>query len=586
MSSKKKRPARPSEPAPAEPIDQRAEHAERDDRAERDERDEREPTDAAEERDEHGERDERDERDEHTGPAPSAPQHTTVGTKLGSAVGVAAAVVLLVLVNVLAARHYRRWDFTSGGLYTLTEPTKETLRALEEPIVVYVLLAPGDPLSISLRHLLDAYRSESARIEVKQVDPDTKPAEFLAVQQRFGVVAGKTDDGRVLTDVQVIVARGDKPYYLTSRDLVQVEDAEDMRTRPRLEEALTGAIRALVSHDRAKVCFTSGHGEASLEEGGEAGLAALRDRLSKNNYEAIELPAKKALGPGERDPLPSCALLVVARPTERVPDDDVARMVKFVEAGGSALVVAGPVPDEIKKAYAPLGLEKLLALAGVKLEEDFVFERDPSRRPPQSLGEIMAPSIEPHPITEGLLRAKGVEAVLRIASSLTLSRAAGVTTTPLLKTSKDAFGIVDFFAWAASPGDPKASPGDHLGPLVLAVAAEREKAAGATRGARMVVIASPSPLLGINFQREDLTGTRVLIESSITWLASRPAMLELPKKPTQRAGLRISEEGLAEIFRYVVVYMPLATILFGVAVYLRRRGERRAPSTPASKEAS
>jgi hypothetical protein len=568
MSSKKRRPApRPRDEAPSSEGEPDAERESRDE-APRDEASRDAEPEAAER---HPARREAE-----------APQQTTVGTKLGAAVGVAAAVVLLVLVNVLAARHYKRWDFTTGGLYTLTEPTKETLRSLEEPIVVYVLLAPGDPLAISLRHLLDAYRSESARVEVKVVDPDTKPAEFLAVQQRFGVVAGKTDDGRVLTDVQVIVARGDKPYYLTSRDLVQVEDSDDMRTRPRLEEALTGAMRSLLARERARVCFTSGHGEASLEEGGENGLAALRDRLSKNNYEALELPAKKTLGPGEKDPLPSCSLLVVARPTERVPEDDVARMVKFVEGGGSALVVAGPVPDEIKKTYVSLGLERLLALAGVKLEEDFVFERDPSRRPPQSLGEIMAPSLEPHPITEGLLRAKGVESVLRIASSLTLLRTAGVTTTPILKTSKDAFGIVDFFAWAASPGEPKASPGDHLGPLVLAVAAEREKApgSGAERGARMVVIASPSPLLGINFQREDLTGTRVLVESSITWLASRPAMLELPKKPTQRAGLRISEEGLAEIFRYVVVYMPLATILFGVAVYLRRRGERRVAAAP------
>ena len=51
--------------------------------------------------------------------------------------------VLAVLVNLLVARHYRRWDWTQGGLYTLSDATVSTLRALEEPIRVYVLLSEG-----------------------------------------------------------------------------------------------------------------------------------------------------------------------------------------------------------------------------------------------------------------------------------------------------------------------------------------------------------------------------------------------------------------------------------------------------------
>jgi hypothetical protein len=40
-------------------------------------------------------------------------------------------------------------------------------------------------------------------------------------------------------------------------------------------------------------------------------------------------------------------------------------------------------------------------------------------------------------------------------------------------------------------------------------------------------------------------------------------------------GLRVSEESVTEIFRYVVVYMPLAAALLGAAVFLRRRGTER-----------
>ena len=50
-------------------------------------------------------------------------------SKIVSSAGVVAAMLLAVLVNVIVARHYKRWDVTRGGLYTLSDPTLE-LRAV------------------------------------------------------------------------------------------------------------------------------------------------------------------------------------------------------------------------------------------------------------------------------------------------------------------------------------------------------------------------------------------------------------------------------------------------------------------------
>jgi hypothetical protein len=43
-----------------------------------------------------------------------------LATKVSASAGVIAAMVLAMLVNVFAARHYKRWDWTRGGLYTLS----------------------------------------------------------------------------------------------------------------------------------------------------------------------------------------------------------------------------------------------------------------------------------------------------------------------------------------------------------------------------------------------------------------------------------------------------------------------------------
>ena len=84
------------------------------------------------------------------------PRGTSAATKISASLGIVAAMVLAVLVNVFVSRHYKRWDWTRGGIYTLSDATAQTLHGLEEPIHVYVLLPSGDPLTLSVEALLDA----------------------------------------------------------------------------------------------------------------------------------------------------------------------------------------------------------------------------------------------------------------------------------------------------------------------------------------------------------------------------------------------------------------------------------------------
>jgi hypothetical protein len=509
-------------------------------------------------------------------------------TKISASLGIVLAMVLGLLGNVLVARHYARWDWTSSGLYTLSDATVETLRTLEEPVTVYVLLGPGDPLAISVGQLLDAYRAVSSRVEVKVTDPDRHPAEFLALQQKYRIVPGRTEDGRVVTDASILVVRGERTFFLTSRDLVEVEDEDDTRARPRLEQALTTAIRGVTSGDAPRVCFTTGHGERTVDDGGPNGLVELRERLTKNNYTAESVEAARE---GGKDPLEGCAVVVLAAPTERVPAADVAVMRRHVERGGSLFVVAGPQPDEKEERYLDLGVADLLALASVRARADFVFELDPEKRSSQGLGETFTPDPRPHAITDGLMRAqqrdRGLAVVLTVASSLEATSGSAVAPAALLVTSAEAFGMADFLAWAKNPSEPVAGPKDTRGPLTIAFAAELPKPAGssAPRGPRVVVLSAGSALFGANWQSQDLRGTALFVESAISWLAARPSNLDIPNKPSFSAGLRLTEDDLASIFRYVVVFMPLAAALFGVAIHLRRRGtERRgAPEQPGSE---
>ena len=100
-----------------------------------------------------------------------------------------------------------------------------------------------------------------------------------------------------------------------------------------------------------------------------------------------------------------------------------------------------------------------------------------------------------------------------------------------------------------------------------------------------MAIGSASALFGPTVRNDELRGTRLFVESAISWLAARPAIVDIADKPAVAAGLKVNEDSLAAIFRYVVVFIPAAAMLLGVAVHLRRRdGERRqlerAPRAP------
>jgi hypothetical protein len=104
----------------------------------------------------------------------------------------------------------------------------------------------------------------------------------------------------------------------------------------------------------------------------------------------------------------------------------------------------------------------------------------------------------------------------------------------------------------------------------------------AAHGPRVVVAGSSYAFATSSFRAPlPWHGTAFLMGNAIAWLAAKPALLDVPDKPSVGAGLRMSTEVEGEVRRYVLGYMPLAGIMFGVLVAVRRRsteGKKRRPA--------
>ena len=85
---------------------------------------------------------------------------------------VALVIALFALVNYNAARHYRRWDWTSAQRFTLSPRSVEIARALREPVELYVLLSSRDPLYAETHELAERYAATSPKVRLHLIDPD------------------------------------------------------------------------------------------------------------------------------------------------------------------------------------------------------------------------------------------------------------------------------------------------------------------------------------------------------------------------------------------------------------------------------
>lgn len=508
--------------------------------------------------------------------------------QLSQLVGVVAFMAVVVLLNVVFARRFTRWDWTASRRYTLSTATVQTLRDLPDTTEIWVLLGAADPLEQSVKQMLVAYQAETQKLEIHYIDPERDLLALEDVKKRFKIETGRTEQGHVTADAVVVVAHGTKHWFITSSEMVEAAGGDETRVRPREERALTGAIRNVLGGTKTKVCFTTGHGEASPLDASEHGAGALKDVLDKDNYEIaiVDLAA-----PGKPKPLEGCGVAIVAGLHAAFSADEAERLRAWALADGNLFVAAGPIfGGDAAAPLVPAGLTRVLAPFGVALEDDVVAEQDPELIFPEDEGLRFVAQPRLHALTTALVKTPGARDVPRVvvhrARSLRRVEEPGAANAQqLLVTSAQAFGLQSIEGAARWKEPPQKRPGDLPGPFSLAFASERPKtSASAAHGPRAVVVGTESVLASAAF-REALPyrGGALFTESAISWLASQPQVLDVPEKASVGAGIKIDEDSRGTIRRYVVLFMPATVALLGVAIALFRRAGEGAARKPARK---
>ncbi len=307
---------------------------------------------------------------------------------------------ILVVVNILAHQVYTHVDLTEEKRYTLTKPTRELLRSINDRIYVRVLLEGEFPagfkrLRTATREMLEDFRSLNAYIDYQFEDPNKGSKEEVNARRKAlleeGIapvnlnVRGEGESKSQIIYPTAIFHYGKRKVIvnlLENQSPTLTPDEVINNSISLLEYKFANAIKKLQAKGRPVILFTRGHGE--LDELQTKDLErSLRqfydtDRITLDSV--IHLPADK------------CALLIVARPRSAFSERDKFIIDQYIMGGGKVLWLidrldAGLDSLRHRKRFIPqdypLNIEDVLFKYGVRIQPDLVLDMECTQIPLQ-----------------------------------------------------------------------------------------------------------------------------------------------------------------------------------------------------------
>lgn len=476
---------------------------------------------------------------------------------------------LLFAVNALGARHFVRADWTAARQFTLSPRLLDLLdelgRARQQVQLVGLGLeqsAAEDPGGVAdtTRELLQrASRAARGALPLELLDIDRDRERVRLLSERYKL------DREELRRGAVVVERGGRQRVLTRDDLAEFEAGAGSEP-PRLlrylgESALASAVLTVMVEKPPTLCFTTGHGEAALDDLSGEGLSDLSQALQRDGQQTRALPELTSAG------LLGCDGAVAAGPERPFTPAEAAELGRYLEQGGRLLLLIGPLLDSAVTQFQDSGLTTLLRERGLRLEPAVVI--DPQRRLGESPAFVVDEGYANHPVTERLQGKRTLWSLarpLRALPAVPLQSGALWSATEVVRTGERGFGETDLTS--LREGRPVAGADDLPGPVAVAAAAEVKEGSAAQREARLFVIGAS------RFAHNDTMAlyNKDLVLSALSWLLAQTRQVRIEPKQPEQLRLVLEQEQLTRLFLVTVVGMPLMALLLGIGVFWVRRG--------------
>ncbi len=481
-------------------------------------------------------------------------------------------IIALVLVNLLSERFSWRLDFTEGGIYTLSDATKDILKSLDEPVTITAFFTKGS-------------QPEIEKVRKDFLDMLTEYAKLSDGLLNFEFVNPNQDE----QGEQEAMQAGIQPLMLNVREKDQVKqqrvflgaklamgDRQELipviQPGAAMEYALSSAIKKLAVIDKPKVGFIQGHGEPGLNA-----LVQANEQLSVlYATEAVNLSANE-------NPLNSYETLVIVAPTDSFPDNELQQLEQFLQEGGNLLIAHNHVEADLQSMQGSLNKSNLsswLAKKGLSLDNNFVVDASAGTVGVRQQSGFMTftrqipfhfwPQItkfEDSPATKGLN-----QVVMQFASSIQFKGDTSAVFTPLVRTSEKSGTI-------AAPTfinlNKEWTNKDF--PLEGQTIAAMLKGVNGNQQANIVLFSDGDfAVNGEGQQMQQLPADNVsLFVNAVDFLSDDTGLIDLRTKEITSRPLEALEDGQRNLLKWLNFLLPIILVLiFGLIRFQYRRSQR------------
>ncbi|MBP8989324.1 MAG: GldG family protein [Clostridia bacterium] len=256
-----------------------------------------------------------------------------------------------------------KWDWTTGGQYSIGDVSKEILQNLDKDVQIVGLFdANTDTRFQQVRLMLEDYVSNSnGKLTVRYVDPDRTPGILKEIDPagyldpeagEFVVYCPATEKGKRIGYYDIYDVGYDSNYNTVLKGI-------------KAEQSMTGAIKYVTSETTPVVYFTTGHDELDYTEN----FTILESILDSNNYDVKQLD----LFGLEKIP-EDCAVLIMASPKKDITEAERRLIAGYLQQGGSLMFIS-----DFNNVSFP-ELNKLLVDYNVEIGDTRLREGDTSHR--------------------------------------------------------------------------------------------------------------------------------------------------------------------------------------------------------------
>ena len=478
---------------------------------------------------------------------------------------------IIVMLNYVSFRHFKRWDFSRNQKYALSSQTINLVKNLHKPVKAVVFFSSAAEIAPDVNALLREYEfTSNGRFQTEVVDPYRNLTRAQELQTKYKFAA---NENILILDID------GKSKFVNAADMAEVEMPDQMammmgQTQPRIkafkgEQAITSALMELTEGKPNKVYFVGGHGEPDLNA---PNLQALNGILKRQNIQvaALNLLNVNSIPEDARS-------LIIDGPKYDFSELEIQLLDIFWGKKGRVFLLLNPTA-KTPRLTGWLNAQGILPQDDRVLRTGTFLRMDDQGKPQLTTGVISDPAfvvLDSHTkITKDL---EGVsKKFLGTTQSLkfdqgreTMSRGHIV---PLLQSGEGFWGAVDYTGGDDKKVffDPKK---DHIGPLNLALAVEQggvEDKRVKVDSSRLVIVGN-AELLGDNAYRTSEGVSGDLTVNILNWLLDREDMIGIPPKEKKNVTLSLDDKQLRNIALGVMVFLPGIVAFLGLISFWQRR---------------